>query len=141
LNANKVEYLIVGGFALAAYGYVRFTGDIDIFYKNTFENAAKILTVLKQFGFGNLGIQLFDLLKKGNIIQLGFSPVRIDLINDIDGIDFETAFNNQLTDKFGTIDTCYISIEDLIKNKTITNRQKDISDIEELQKILKRIND
>jgi hypothetical protein len=64
LNKHKVNYLIVGAYALALFAEPRNTGDIDIFIERTKENAEKILDVLKEFGFESLGLKTNDFIKK-----------------------------------------------------------------------------
>jgi hypothetical protein len=138
LNLNDVEYLIIGGFALAYHGTPRFTGDVDIYYGLTEINIEKILKVLQEFGFSSIDIKKNDLLSKGTIIQLGFEPVRIDLINQIDGVEFEDAYNKRVIDKFGNIETNYISYDFLVINKKASARPKDIADVNDFKKLRKK---
>lgn len=133
LNNNDVRYLIVGAYALALYSRPRNTGDIDIFFHAEEENAIRILNTLKDFGFEEIGVKKEDLLTEGRIIQLGISPVRIDLMNRIDGVDFNEAYLNLKRINFGRTLANFISYEDLIKNKLSSNRKKDQADLEELQ--------
>jgi hypothetical protein len=72
LNSNKVEYLVVGGYALAAYGHPRYTGDLDFWIGTAADNADRALAALTQFGFGSLGIRKEDLTEPGQVIQWGF---------------------------------------------------------------------
>lgn len=132
LNKHKVEYMIVGAYALALYAKPRNTGDIDIFVNRTESNANLVLNVLKEFGFESIGITREDLLLEGRIIQLGVSPVRIDILNSIDGINFIDAYSRIEKVKFGNTVANFISREDLIKNKSSSRRKKDQADLEEL---------
>lgn len=142
LNKNSVEYLIVGGEAVIFYGYPRLTGDIDVFYNNTEKNAKQLFSTLLEFWNNNIpGITNYEiLLKKDSIIQFGFPPNRLDLINSIDGIEFEECWENRhsieynINNKLVLIN--YISINDLIKNKKASGRNKDLADVEYLEKIL-----
>lgn len=134
LNKHEVEYLIVGAYALALYSRPRNTGDIDIFINNSDDNATKLISVLKDYGFENTGISKMDFIEKGKIIQLGVSPVRIDILNEIDGVEFTDAFSNLKNVNFGSQIANFISKEDLIKNKLCSNRNKDKADLEELLK-------
>lgn len=134
LNLNNVKYLVVGGFAFSIYSEPRFTKDIDIFIENSDYNAQKILNVLSEFGFSGLGLQIEDFLEEGNVIQLGYSPVRIDILTSISGVKFKNAWENKTTGKYGE-ELCYfISKNDLIKNKKTIGRLQDLADIEKLQK-------
>jgi len=140
LNKNKVKYLIVGGYALAYHSKPRFTGDIDIWIEPTPENAKKTLNTLRDFGFGELEIEESDIIKEGNIIQLGYPPNRIDLITSIDGVVFKNAWNNRVEGKFGSNakKVNYISRANFIKNKEALNRLKDKTDIEWIKKFGKK---
>ena len=84
-NSNKVDYIIVGGYALAFHGAPRYTGDIDIYVKPDVRNAEQIMSALDDFGFGSVGLDAVDFVKPGQIIQLGVPPVRIDIITSIGG--------------------------------------------------------
>ena len=92
LNANGVKYLVIGGFAVAYHGYLRYTQDIDFWIWAHPENAEKVIKTIKDFGFGMLGFQIEDLLNPENVIQLSYEPNRIDLLIDLEGLNFETCF-------------------------------------------------
>ncbi len=134
LNAEKVEYLLVGGYAVTFYGYPRFTGDLDIWINSNEENTLKVMNVVNTFGFSSLGIKKEDLLNKGIVVQLGYSPVRIDIITDLDGLDFAESYNNKKTSFIDGINIDIISLDDLIHNKKATGRYKDLDDVEHLEK-------
>lgn len=134
LNKHKVNYLIVGAYALALYAEPRNTGDIDIFIKRSDENAKKMLDVLEDFGFTDLDISLMDFTTKDMVIQLGVQPVRIDIITSISGVNFEEAFNFKEEKQFGKSKAYFISKELLIKNKKASARKKDLADLELLLK-------
>jgi predicted nucleotidyltransferase len=133
LNKNQAKYMIVGAYALALYAKPRNTGDIDFFIQRDEENSIKIVNTLIEFGFGETGIKKEDFLIKGRIIQLGVSPVRIDIMNNIDGVEFKEAYPRVNKINFGSTIANFISYEDLIKNKLSSNRKKDQADLEELQ--------
>ncbi|CAM2009986.1 nucleotidyltransferase domain-containing protein [Acanthopleuribacter pedis] len=84
LEKNQVEYVVVGGYAVAYHGHPRFTKDIDIFYRRDDENLEKLKSSLVVFGFRleDLDERLFEF---GNIVKIGVEPSRIDLLNEIDG--------------------------------------------------------
>ena len=100
LLEEKTEFALIGGYAVAYHGYPRFTGDMDILIARSSENAARILKVLGRFGFGSLQISQVDLQSEGNIIQLGFPPVRIDLITSVDGLDNSEIFSGLIEGEF-----------------------------------------
>lgn len=136
-NAHKVEYLIVGGFALAFHGAPRFTGDIDLLVKPDVENAKKILAALKDFGFASLNFTEADFLKLDNIIQLGYPPFRIDIIMSITGVDWQTAVNGKVAGKYGDVDIFFLGKKEFIANKKASGRLKDLADIEAIDKVKK----
>lgn len=133
LNKHKVQYLIVGAYALALYAEPRNTGDIDIFINRSNENVENILKVLIDFGFEGLSLTESDFMRKDNVIQLGVSPVRIDIITSISGVDFDEAYQDKVSHKFGNTTANFISKEFLIKNKKASARKKDLADLELLQ--------
>ena len=122
LNSNKVEYLIVGGYALAAYGHPRYTGDLDFWVGCDADNAQKLLTALDQFGFGSFGIRQSDLTTPNQVIQLGYPPRRIDLLTSIDGVDFKTCHARRTVQRIDGLDLSFIALEDFKTNKRTTGR-------------------
>lgn len=123
---------MVGGYALAAYGHPRYTGDLD-FWIGTHEiNAAKVLHALSQFGFGALDISLADLSTPNQVIQLGFPPSRIDLLTSIDGVDFNTCFARRMVQTIDGLDILFIRLDDFKTNKRASGRLKDQADLEML---------
>jgi len=92
LNANEVEYLVVGAYAVARYGYVRATGDIDVWVKPTPENARRVVHTLQQFGLGGLGYTTEDFITADTVVQLGVEPLRIDLLTSVDGVEFDLCY-------------------------------------------------
>ena len=132
LEKHQVEYMIVGGYAVAFHGYPRFTKDIDVYFENSDENINKIISALIEFGFSEDELSP-DLFKKpGNIITLGVAPVRVDFLNEIDGVGFIEAKKHRVRGKYGDVDIYFIGKEDLIKNKRSTPRTKDKVDAEEI---------
>ena len=129
LNKNDVQYVIVGSFALAFHGCPRATGDIDFWIRPTSSNARNLLKAINDFGFGKLDISEDDVLSD-NIIQLGYPPVRIDLISALDGLTPKEIWEGRQAGKFGDHDARYISKENYIKNKRTLGRHKDLADLE-----------
>ena len=137
LNAHSVEYLIVGGYALAFHGHPRYTKDIDVWIAANPENAQKMLNVLKDFGFASLSLSQQDFLEQENIIQLGFPPNRIDILTSVDGIQFTDCISTSLIIDVDGIAIHLISIHNLIENKIASGRLQDLADVEKLQALLK----
>ena len=132
LSANDVKFLLVGAYAMGAYGHPRATGDIDIWVWATAENSEKIYNSLKQFGAPLAQINQDSFTEEGIVFQIGVAPRRIDILSRIDGVDFEDAYEKrQITDIDG-IAVPLISKQHLIKNKLATGRKKDALDAEQL---------
>jgi len=132
LNDNQVNYLVIGGYAVALHGYPRYTKDIDIWVEMTPENAANMLKALDQFGFASLNLQAEDFLTPDQVIQLGYPPSRIDLITTPDGVDFSTCYTNRLTVEIDGIAVDFIDLENLKRNKSASGRLQDLADLENL---------
>ena len=133
LNANKVEYLIVGAYAMAFYGAPRFTGDLDIFVRPDRENARRILQTLSEFGFGSLQLTEADFSQADNVIQLGYPPIRIDLLTTLTGLTWEQINSGKTIGDLGGLQVFYIGKKELIQNKRAVGRKKDLADIETLE--------
>mgnify|MGYP000845590032 FL=1 len=131
-NGHKIEYMVVGAYALAYHGAPRFTGDIDIFVKPSIENAQKILSALSGFGFGSLGLKIEDFQKPNSVIQLGVPPVRIDIMTSITGVTWEEADQGKVEGLYGNIPVLFLGREQYISNKRALGRKKDLADLEYL---------
>ena len=134
LNANGVRYMVVGGYAVAYHGYLRFTGDIDVWVEISEENAARLVQVMRAFGFGDM-YRVADFMVPGDFIQLGVAPVRIDILNDVDGVTFSECFPACILDVWDGVQVNFISLADLRKNKASTGREKDAADLRQLNKL------
>lgn len=133
LIKHKAEYLIVGGYAVGVHGHPRYTGDLDIWLNPTDKNAKKILTCVVEFGFGSFRLKVEDFTKEGNVIQLGYPPLRIDLLTAIDGVTFNECYRNKLIVNIEGLMVNFISYKDLIKNKLKTGRPIDLDDIDNIR--------
>lgn len=138
LNANGVKYLVVGGYAVAYHGHPRYTKDLDFWIWANPDNAERLIKTLQDFGFSEMGLQSADFLDARNVVQLGNPPNRIDLITEVSGLDFENAYQNRKEAVFEGISINFISVEDLIKNKSETGRLTDLADVERLTKRKKK---
>ena len=134
LNKNKVRYCVVGAFAVAFHGIPRFTKDMDILVEPTTQNSKKIVKALEEFGFGSLGLTVKDFSKPGVIIQLGYEPVRVDILTSVDGCGFQEVWKNKKTGQYGKQKVLYIGIAELLKNKRTSNRPQDKVDVKKLVK-------
>ncbi len=140
LQKHKVEFLLVGGFAVALHGYPRYTDDLDVLVKREQENAERLLQAITEFGFGSLGLEAQDFVKEDMIVQLGYPPLRIDIITSISGIDdYKQLFENAISIEAENMQLNIISLDDLIKNKESTNRSIDRTDAQKLKKIREKL--
>ncbi len=133
LNSHGVEYLIVGAHSLAFHARPRFTGDLDILIRPTSENAARIIAVLDEFGFGNLGVSASDFTTPEQLIQLGRAPNRIDLFTSISGVDTDDAFATKVPAEIDNLPVFFLSKALLIANKRAVGRPQDMADLTELE--------
>ncbi len=133
LNANGVRYLVVGGYAVAVHGHPRYTKDMAVWIARDEENAARMVRALEDFGFGSLGLREVDFLEPDQIIQLGYPPVRIDVLTTLVGVDFEECFPTKLEVPVDDVVAYFIDIENLKKNKKASGRLQDLADLENLQ--------
>ena len=129
-NAHKVEYLVVGAYALAFHGAPRFTGDMDILVRPGVRNARRVVAALAEFGFASLGLTVEDFTKTGRVVQLGVAPVRIDLVTSLTGVPWKEAAAGCRPGAYGDLRVCYIGKREFIRNKRAVGRKKDLADIE-----------
>ncbi|MDD5067419.1 MAG: hypothetical protein PHF84_10290 [bacterium] len=131
-NAHNVEYVIVGAYALAFYGAPRYTGDIDILVRPDSGNARKVLAALGDFGFGSLGLKEEDFSLPEKVVQLGVSPVRIDLLTSLTGVTWEQIAAHCVRGAYGDVEAGFIGKHEFILNKKSLARHKDLADVEAL---------
>ncbi len=135
LHTHRVKYLLVGGYAVAAYGYPRFTGDMDLWIQISSENAENVFRVCREFGFDvpNLKVELFTDPKQ--MIRLGHPPLRIEILNSVSGLSFEAARKNRIESLWDGVPVILISLNDLRTNKLASGRLKDLADLENLPEV------
>jgi hypothetical protein len=129
-NEHHVEYMIVGGYALAFHGAPRYTGDMDIYINPEHKNAERVMEALEEFGFGSFGLRTEDFMHQEKIIQLGVPPVRIDIITSITGVSWQDASSGKVKGQYGDIEVYYIGRDQFISNKKAAGRRRDIADLE-----------
>jgi hypothetical protein len=129
LNAEAVEYLLVGAYALAVHGLPRATGDMDVWIRPSAANAARTFTALRRFGAPLADLTREDLARPGVVFQIGVAPNRIDLLTAIDGVEFEAAWPRRVLREIDGLEVPVISRQDFIRNKTAVGRPKDLADI------------
>lgn len=137
-NRNKVRYCIIGAYAVAFYAKPRYTKDLDLLVEPDIENSKRIVKALKEFGFESLKLSEKDFSQKGKIIQLGYEPVRIDIITSIQGCSFKQVWKNRTSGIYGKEKVFFIGINELIKNKKISKRKQDKVDLDILLLVRRR---
>lgn len=135
LYDEKVRFLLVGAYAMAAHGYPRATMDIDIWVMPSPENAEAALRALRRFGAPLQNLTREDLQTDGTVFQIGVAPRRIDIITTASGLDFEEAFRRSMAIDIEGIEVRIPSLADLIRNKRASGRTKDLADAEALEEI------
>jgi hypothetical protein len=133
-NAERVEYLVVGAYALAAHGLPRATGDIDLFVRPSTANADRVWAALARFGAPLDGITHDDLATPGTVFQIGIAPSRIDVINAIDGVTFDVAWSGRIDLRIEGIDLSVIGRAELLANKRASGRPQDLADVARLER-------
>src|SRR6185295_6867298 len=134
LKDEEVDFLVVGAYALAAHGFPRATGDLDIWIRNDPENAQRIMRALNKFGAPAQQLSVEDFTSTDLIVQFGVEPSRIDLLTGIDGVEFEEAWRNRISISLDNLEIFVLSKADLLRNKVATGRDKDQGDIIWLKK-------
>ncbi len=132
-NAHDVRFLIVGGYAVAFHGHPRYTKDLDVWVESTAENAQRLLKALEEFGFGALDLQVEDFLEPDQVIQLGYPPLRIDLLTSVSGVSFDECYPNRQAVEADGVELPFIGLADLKANKRASGRHQDLADLENLE--------
>jgi predicted nucleotidyltransferase len=132
LLSRKVDFVVVGGHAVAFHGYPRLTDDVDLFVRPTHENGARIVVALEEFGFGSIGITAETFTHPDRVIQLGRPPNRVDLLTNIYGVSFDDVWSTRVEADFDGLKVFMIGRDALVKNKRATGRAQDIADVEKL---------
>jgi hypothetical protein len=132
LNTARVEFLIVGGYAVAFHGAPRFTGDLDVLVRPEIEQIARMLQAVRTFGFPAEDVSPEYILERQKILQLGRIPVQIHIMTAISGLSWDEAWASREPGNYGNVPVFYIGRQALITNKMATGRAKDLADIEAL---------
>lgn len=141
LNAERVKYLVVGGYAVSLYAQPRATKDLDILIKPDKANAAALFRALEQFGAPLEGLTADDFMERGSFFRMGIPPVMVDILPEIAGVDFDHAWRRRAMvpiDRKTGLMAAFISAEELIAAKTATGRAQDLADLEALHKARER---
>jgi hypothetical protein len=131
-DANRVDFLLIGGFAVGAHGAPRMTGDLDVWIARTPENASRIVAALSQFGFSGDAIAAELFLKEREIVRFGAPPLRVEIHTSISGVEFGPCHERKIDATIDGQSVPLISLEDLKANKRASGRLKDLMDLENL---------
>ena len=132
LNSHRVEYLLIGGYAVGYHGYPRPTGDMDVWIALSPENAARVARALVEFGFSTEAVPASLFMESGRIVRMGFPPMKLEIVTAISGVDFKTCYTRRVRTKIDDVPVDIIGLEDLKTNKRASGRHKDLNDLEQL---------
>lgn len=132
LNEHSVKYLLIGGYAVNYYGYVRPTGDMDIWIPYERENAERLVKVVSEFGFASFDLTPDSFLIKNSMVRMGVPPLRLEVLNEISGVEFEECFKEFELLTFDEVRVNLISLKHLKINKKANGRLRDLNDLENL---------
>lgn len=141
LNKNKVKYVIIGGYAVNMYYIPRNTKDFDVLIEPSLDNSVKMIKTINDFGFGGEGLTIHDFAQENIMVQIGNSPVRIDILTSAKGITWNEVWQNRVSSYLGKIKVNVIDIDNLIKNKSAVKRPTDLIDVQNLKKVRHLFND
>jgi hypothetical protein len=132
LDTHRVDYLVVGGVALGVHGHVRYTKDLDVWFRSTQANAERLIAALREFGFHDLQTSVSEFCKPRAMLVLGTEPNAIELINFADGVEFDACFENRVIVPLGDVAVSVIGLDDFRRNKQAVGRLQDLADIDHL---------
>jgi predicted nucleotidyltransferase len=132
LSDHEVEYLLVGGYAVAYHGYPRATADMDIWVAINPHNAQRLVDAIRAFGFEMPELSPDVFLKKDQVIRMGVPPIRIEIVTTASGVDFEECYAARLVDELDGVAVSVINLEHLKINKKAAGRHRDLDDLEHL---------
>jgi predicted nucleotidyltransferase len=139
LNEKGAKYLIVGGYAVGLHGEPRGTKDLDIWIGTDVANAQKVINALNDFSSGSIGMTAKKLASPGSMMTFGVAPLRVDILAQIAGSDFDQCYKRRVKAKAGKIKLSLISLKDLITNKSAAGRKQDLADVEKLKKLAAKL--
>jgi predicted nucleotidyltransferase len=134
LKAHDVDFVILGGYAVAFHGYVRNTQDLDILFRANDRGVRGLLAALGDFGFGEGAVTAAEIARPGSVIRMGVPPVRIELLNRVNGVTFDEVWAGRVAGHYDDMPVAYIGLAELLRNKAAAGRAKDLADIEELSR-------
>ena len=130
LDAHSARYLLIGGYAVNAFGYVRNTVDMDVWIASDADNRLRVLQAIRDFAFPAAPDNLLD--EPDAMVRMGLPPLRIEVLRKISGVDFEDCWPRRVLINDDELQIPAISLEDLKRNKRASGRRKDLLDLDEL---------
>jgi len=134
LNHHGVEYLVVGGYAVGYHGFVRATGDLDVFVGISGGNARNLVNAFRDFGFDVPELSEAIFMEKGRIVRIGVPPLRLEVMNEISGVSFAECHARRIEETIDGVRINFIDREMLLTNKKSAGRPKDLADVDALTK-------
>ena len=131
-SSHRVEYLLIGGYAVGLHGFPRATADLDVWVSINPENADRIVGALKEYGFGTPDLKPSLFLVEDKVVRMGVPPLRIDILTSIEGVQFDDCFKRRQVIAIGELELSLISLADLKANKKATGRHQDLTDLDHL---------
>lgn len=132
LNSKGVEYLLIGGYAVAHHGYPRATNDLDVWIASTPDNADRVVEAVAEFGFEEVREERARFTSENQVVRMGVPPLRIEILTSIDGVSFDACYPARVTATFDDVEVNLICLRDLKTNKRASGRLKDLGDLEQL---------
>jgi len=133
LSDQDADFIVVGAHAVMIFTEPRYTKDLDVWVRPTPDNAARVYRALQAFGAPLSDLTETDLATPGVIFQIGVPPNRIDVITQIDGVDFDAAWRRRVQSSYDGAAIAILSLDDLIQNKRVAGRKQDLLDLESLE--------
>ncbi len=130
--SHELRFMVIGGYAVVHHARPRYTGDLDLWVDSSAENAERVVTVLRAFGFKGDDISTAMITEQKQIIRMGFEPMRLEIFTRIPGVQFAECYERRVFVKIGRMQVPFIGLEDLKANKQASGRLKDLQDLEEL---------
>jgi predicted nucleotidyltransferase len=132
LSSHRVEYLLIGGYAVGYHGYPRPTGDMDVWIAVSSRNAARVVAALVEFGFRAEDVPTALFAEAGKIVRMGLPPMRLEILTTISGVEFAACYARRVEVEVDGVAVNLICLDDLRTNKKASGRHKDLNDLEQL---------
>jgi hypothetical protein len=130
LREHRVDYLLIGGYAVGYHGYPRSTGDMDVWVSMSPDNAVRLAAAVQAFGFADASAELLSTPER--VIRMGVPPLRLEILTSISGVEFADAYGRRIDALIDGVPISIIALEDLKTNKRASGRLKDLSDVDNL---------